>query len=82
VITCRRVGSGYRNRTRRRLRESAGQSSHRKAGLAVHYFAKSTAAKATFAELREEWFASRRRLFYFAPLRMKTFLHLADPLLR
>jgi len=64
LITSRRVGGAViRNRTRRRLREICRL--HRPvilAGWLVITVAKSAAAKATFAELREEWLLLARRL--------------------
>lgn len=64
LITSRRVGGAViRNRTRRRLREICRL--HRPVvlpGWLVITVAKSAAAKATFAELREEWLLLARRL--------------------
>jgi ribonuclease P protein component len=64
LITPRRLGEAVtRNRVRRRLREICRL--HRPlltSGLLVVVAAKSTAAKASFQDLREEWLILARRL--------------------
>lgn len=63
-ITSRRVGGAVeRNRTRRRLREICRLCRPEiLAGWLVVTVAKSSAARATYAELREEWLLLARRL--------------------
>ncbi len=63
-ITSRRVGGAVeRNRTRRRLREICRLNRPEIApGWLVLTVAKSAAAKASYAELREEWLLLARRL--------------------
>jgi len=64
LVTSRRVGGAViRNRVRRRLREICRL--HRRMlapGWLVVVVAKSAAAEASFAELREEWLILARRL--------------------
>jgi ribonuclease P protein component len=63
-ITSRRVGGAViRNRTRRRLREICRLNRPAiNSGWLLITVAKTAAAKATFAELREEWLLLARRL--------------------
>jgi len=64
LITSRRVGGAVdRNRVRRRLRELCRLNrSLVPAGWLVVVIAKSSAAAASFADLREEWLLLARRL--------------------
>lgn len=64
LITSRRVGGAVdRNKVRRRLRELCRLNRPDvPAGWLVVVIAKSSAAKASFADLREEWLLLARRL--------------------
>jgi ribonuclease P protein component len=66
-ITSKRVGEAVvRNRVRRRLREVCRlERPGISPGWLVVTVAKSAAAKATYAELREEWLLLARRLSIF-----------------
>jgi len=70
IITSKRVGGAVvRNKVRRRLRELVRHSrSHFPPGSLIVVIAKSTAAAASFEELRGEWLLLARRLSILPPL--------------
>jgi ribonuclease P protein component len=68
-VTSKRIGGAVvRNRVRRRLREIVRRHQHSlRSGIWFVVIARVSAARATYAELEDEWLRLARRTFILAP---------------